>query len=235
MSTITPMSTINWNYPPPRTGVFGLLDRFVGPGATRVELALQFGAPLVAMIAAALHGATVAPDWGVLQYIVSVVLAFDILGGIITNATSSAKRWYHRPGRTARDHLGFVIVHLVHLSVVSWVFEGGQLGWAITPGGYLLVAAAIIVGVPRYLQRPVAYTSMGGGLLLAIYAVPAPLGLEWFLPLFYLKLLVSHLPVEEPYRPTANNHGTALPTPGTVSPQDKTAGKRIQTARDTFA
>lgn len=28
-----------------------------------------------------------------------------------------------------------------------------------------------------------------------------PTGLEWLLPLFYFKLLVSHLPKEAPYRP----------------------------------
>lgn len=30
-------------------------------------------------------------------------------------------------------------------------------------------------------------------LLLALFVLPQPEGLEWFLPLFYLKLLVSHL------------------------------------------
>jgi hypothetical protein len=35
--------------------------------------------------------------------------------------------------------------------------------------------------------------------------LPQPQGLEWFLPLFYLKLLVSHLPTEEPYRPAAES------------------------------
>jgi hypothetical protein len=33
--------TINWNYPAPRAGFAGLLDRFIGPGATRLEMAIE--------------------------------------------------------------------------------------------------------------------------------------------------------------------------------------------------
>jgi len=36
---------------------------------------------------------------------------------------------------------------------------------------------------------------------LTINCFAAPQGLEWFLPLFYLKLLISHVLREEPYRP----------------------------------
>ncbi len=32
-------------------------------------------------------------------------------------------------------------------------------------------------------------------------ALKIPEYLEWFLPLFYLKLLLSHCLIEEPYRP----------------------------------
>jgi hypothetical protein len=32
------------------------------------------------------------------------------------------------------------------------------------------------------------------------YGIAQPTALEWFLQLFYLNLLVSHLPIEDPYR-----------------------------------
>ena len=34
---------IRWIPPEPRKGLAGVLDKFVGPGATRAEIVLQFG------------------------------------------------------------------------------------------------------------------------------------------------------------------------------------------------
>ena len=66
---------------------------------------------------------------------------------------------------------------------------------------YLFGSAALIVSVPLYLQRPISLTVFAGSLILTEYGLASPMGLEWFLPLFYLKLLVSHIVREEPYRP----------------------------------
>jgi hypothetical protein len=43
---------IDWKIPLPRNGFSGMVDKFVGPGATRAELALQILLPLIAAIAA---------------------------------------------------------------------------------------------------------------------------------------------------------------------------------------
>ncbi|MFZ0613588.1 MAG: hypothetical protein WAM73_15220 [Desulfobacterales bacterium] len=51
------------------------------------------------------------------------MLAFDIVGGVTTNATSSAKRWYHRSGQTALNHMGFIALHLLHIFLVAWLFR----------------------------------------------------------------------------------------------------------------
>ena len=64
-----------------------------------------------------------------------------------------------------------------------------------------MLASLLILRSPLYLQRPVAFSVFGLGLLANTYlAAPTP-GLEWFLPIFLLKLLLSHLLREEPYRP----------------------------------
>ena len=199
------MSHIDWNYPEPRKGYSGVLDRFVGPGATRAELTLQFALPLAAAVFVLGIAATEAADWTVLQLVVAGFMAFDLVGGIFTNATSSAKRWYHRPGQTRKDHIGFIAIHLLHLSIVSWVFLGWNWQWVAVTGSYLVAATIAILGMPLYLQRPVSLSVFAGALLLGHYGVTSPIGLEWFLPLFYLKLLVSHLPKEEPYRPQGRN------------------------------
>lgn len=193
---------IEWNTPAPRAGLAGALDRFIGPGATRAELVLQFATPAIAAILAPLHARYIDVHWSTIQYALCALLAFDIAGGIITNATSSAKRWYHRPGQGFRQHFGMVLLHLAHLALVAWLFLALDVQWFLVAAGYLLLASAVILRVPQYLQRPVALTAFAAGLLIAMYALQEPQGLAWFLPLFYLKLLVSHLVREEPYQPS---------------------------------
>ena len=196
-------TTIDWNYPPPRAGLAGLWDKFVGPGATRSETVLQVGSAVIAAIAAPLYAYRAGVDWPTFSYALCAALAFDIAGGVLTNATSSAKRWYHRQGQGFTHHLGFVAVHLLHLLLVSWVYLAFDGLWFLIAGGYLLLAATGILLAPQYLQRPLALLGYAGGLLIALYGLPQPIGLEWFLPLFYLKLLLSHLLKEEPYRPVS--------------------------------
>ncbi|MEO0971937.1 MAG: hypothetical protein AAFX85_02495 [Pseudomonadota bacterium] len=195
------MKDIDWSFPAPRAGSVGLLDRFVGPGATRAELWLQFSLAAVAIIGALAYALWQGVNWSVLQFAMAGFLAFDVVGGIVTNATSSAKRWYHRHGQSRRDHMVFVAVHIAHLSLVAWMFVDGQWSWAAVAALYLFVASALILGVPKYLQRPVALGTFAGAIVLCDVVLARPAGLEWFAPLFYLKLLVSHLPTEEPYRP----------------------------------
>ena len=192
---------IDWQYPQPREGMAGGLDKFIGPGATTAEIVLQFGVSFIALVIALLYAVTLSIEWTLIQYVICALLAGDMVGGVITNSTSSAKRWYHRQGQTALLHFGFVAKHILHLLLVSWIYLSLDLLWVLYTGGYLLVAAVCILQTPLYLQRPVALTLFGISLMLTLYVLEAPLGMEWFLPLFYLKLLVSHLIREEPYRP----------------------------------
>ncbi|NGP53539.1 hypothetical protein [Thioalkalivibrio sp. XN8] len=198
--------------PNPRKGLPGILDRFAGPGATPAELALQFLLPLVAAGAAVAYAALAVGAWSGVQYVLCALLAFDIVGGIITNATSSGKRWYHRAGQGFSRHFGFVMLHLGHLAIVSWLFLTLDLLWLVTTGMYLLIASLTIILVPLYLQRPVALVMYAGSIPLALYVLASPPGLEWFLPLFYLKLLVAHLPREEAYRPESEASKGMEPT-----------------------
>ena len=113
---------IDWKYPEPRTGLIGSLDRFIGPGATKAEIALQLIIPLFAVIAAPLYALTQDIEWSAIQFIACALLAGDMVGGFITNATSTAKRWYHRDGQTFANHFRFITTHLVHLLLVSWLY-----------------------------------------------------------------------------------------------------------------
>lgn len=198
------MSKIEWTPAEPRRGILGMWDKFVGPGATSTEEWLQLagGAVLVAFLGTLLFLQRDSLNWTWLQSIVASVLLFDLIGGIITNATSAAKRWYHRAGKDGLSaHLPFVAIHGLHLLAVSALFRQMDWGFFIVLYGYLLISAVFIILTPLYLQRPVSLIAFCVGFLLGLYVfIPVP-GMEWFVPLFYLKLLVSHLPKEAPFTP----------------------------------
>ena len=190
---------IEWDHPPPRSA----LDRFVGPGATRAELLLQFvpaALATVALIAAAIIG-----DWGwtPVQLMIGGLLMLDMVGGVITNATSSGKRWYHRAGQDVRQHMSFLLIHVAQPTLVALFFDPGNWMFVIGSYGYLLLGSLLILRTPLYLQRPLVGLVLVGGFFLSLYVLPVPERFEWFLPVFYTKLFSSHLLREEPYRPAA--------------------------------
>jgi hypothetical protein len=192
---------INWKYPPPRPGWRKEIDTFIGPGVTRAELILELVVSLAGGLLMLAYALTQPLGWTGWQIALAVLLAFDLAGGVVTNATSTAKRWYHRPGQGFRQHFTFIAVHGIHLALVAWAFRAGDWDWAIGWYTFLMLASLLILWLPLYLRRPVAFSVFGLGLLFALYLdTPVP-GLEWFIPVFLLKLIVSHLLREEPYRP----------------------------------
>lgn len=183
-----------------------MLDKFIGPGATTAEIGLQFALPVVAAVAAPAFAVGRGLDWSPLQLALASLLAFDFMGGVITNATSSAKRWYHRPGQTAWSHLGFVALHTVQVGLAAFAFvPAGALGWGAQILAFLLLSAGAIAFSPLYLRRPVAFGVFVAGLLLGEYLWASPVGLEWFLPVLFTKLLLSHVLPEAPFRPDAED------------------------------
>lgn len=198
---------IDWTPPAPRSGLMGAWDRFVGPGATPAEEWLQLGGGLLLVALIMVFTITRAEtlNWSAVQWIAAFILAFDVCGGVITNATTAAKRWYHRAGQGAAAHLGFVAAHALHLLVVALLFRGGDWGFFVITYSYLMLTAVILVRIPLYLQRAVALMFYCGALLIALYILTPTPGLEWLLPFFYLKLLVSHLVHEAPFAPTRYN------------------------------
>lgn len=187
--------------PAPRSGWIGIVDRLIGPGATEAELWLQLLPAVIAAIAAPLYALTLSHPWTPLQLGLIALLGFDCVGGILTNATATAKRWYHRPGQGWQQHLVFVSFHTVHISLVALLFRETDWGFLLFVSSYLLIATLTILRSPLYLQCPVALGLYGLALLGDRYLLSPTLGLEWFLPFLMLKLLVSHLLPGVPYRP----------------------------------
>ncbi len=149
--------------PAPRSGLAGEWDRFIGPGATRAELALILGSALVGSAAVAIYA-----------------LWQDLV----------------------RQHFAFVVLH-VHPFLVAWLFWDGDWTFGLVVYGYLLLATLLILRTQLYLRRPVAMALTIAGLGIGLVTFPPAPGMAWFVPVFYLKLLVSHLLREWPYSPEA--------------------------------
>ena len=192
---------IDWNYPEPRAGLAGALDKFFGPGTTRAEAWLQGIFAVAAGIALPIYAALKGFDWTPLQYLVATYLAFDLTGGIVTNATSSAKRWYHRQSQGFASFLGFVALHTAYVFVVAWLFRSMDWTFFVAVSLGLVGAAYLVLRTPLYLQRPLAFGLVATSFGLGIYVFSPVPGLEWFVPFLFLKLIVNYLLREEPYRP----------------------------------
>lgn len=192
---------IDWTIPDLRAGWRGQLDKIIGPGATKAEINLQLYVPLLAVIFLIAVGVVQDFPWTWGQYVVAAFIALDMVGGIATNLTSAAKRWNFREGNEFKEHMTFIGIHLIQLLLVSYFFLDFDLLWVALNYGFLMLACAAILKTPLYLQRPVSGMAFVIALGLSMYVFKAPQYLEWFLPLFYYKLLISHAVKEEPYQP----------------------------------
>eukprot|EP00567_Pseudictyota_dubia_P005053 CAMPEP_0197453530 /NCGR_PEP_ID=MMETSP1175-20131217/35213_1 /TAXON_ID=1003142 /ORGANISM="Triceratium dubium, Strain CCMP147" /LENGTH=199 /DNA_ID=CAMNT_0042986845 /DNA_START=90 /DNA_END=689 /DNA_ORIENTATION=- len=181
------------------------LDCFIGPGATTAELVLQFGAAVVVGVGCLLVFRETQPDVSPQKNVIVALIGLDMAGGIITNSTSAAKRWFHRPGQGFKEHMSFIAIHALQIATVAFQFvanEGEKWLYFGLVYFVLLVSAAIVLIVPSYLQRPTAMTLVATLIPASMSKqVPQTPGMEWFLPLLFIKLLVSHLVKETPFRP----------------------------------
>ena len=198
-------TVIEWRIPPGARA-----DWLMGAGATRAERSLICAGSLVGValvIAMIMRGEP--GGWSWWQYLLAGVIAADLCGGAVSNATNSTKRQYFGPdfehaggaGRVARSPVTFTALHIYPFVIVA-LFPGGTWGWA-TAMYAIVVASAVIVDrvVPRYLQRPVAMLVFVIALLISMFLV-APPGWAWFPVIYLAKLVLAHAVREEPYRPS---------------------------------
>ncbi|WP_280233881.1 hypothetical protein [Nocardia cyriacigeorgica] len=167
-----------------------LTDRLIAPQATRAEVCLGFSAAIGG--AATAFALSIAAGWSWITVAVVVVIAFDIFGGAVVNAMSSAKRWYHRPGRTSVHHLGFVAVH-VQPFILAAVVPGFDWLAAAVIYAVALAGAVIVTVSPEALRRPIAFAATAFGLVAVTSLITMPHELMWFSPLLLIKLLLAHL------------------------------------------
>ena len=139
--------------------------------------------------------------WNPIQLVIASLLALDMVGGAVGNAASSVKRFLNREELGFKFHFSFVLIHAIQLFLVAWLFMKMNWIFFLVYYSYLVVTAFIIYKIPLYLRRPTAIIFYLGAFLINIYLITPVKGLEWFIPVFFLKMLVCHCLREEPYRP----------------------------------
>ncbi|MFF8831869.1 hypothetical protein [Streptomyces sp. NPDC015131] len=178
----------------PMTAVRWLDAQLVAPQADRGERIVCYAGALAGTVFAvtlALHS-----RYAVLPLTVVAVVAFDLFGGTVVNATRSAKRRFHRPGRTARHHFAFVAVHVQPFALALLV---PGFGWAAAGVvyGVTLGGAAVVLAAPPDLRRPVAFAAAALAITAASTMAEIPRELAWFAPVLVIKLLLAHLLPED--------------------------------------
>lgn len=187
----------------------GKPDLAVGTGASAAERLLVHAAGAVAALAFVPLWLAGYQGWDGWVYLVCAVVAFDIVGGVVANATNSCKRFYHTPAdpqdpghvRFLKSGINFALLH-VH-TILLGTFIPGSAGLLVGLIWYLgLIASVVAVrATPLYLQRPVAFALIVGAILANQYAAGLGDGLEWVVPLLFIKIVYGHTVREEPYRP----------------------------------
>lgn len=192
---------IDWRIPPTAPGWRGAVTRFMGPGKTRGEHLVEYGGQVLctALIVAAVWRADVLRTWSAWQLAVAAIMVFDLVGGVLTNATNAAKRWYHRPAPGMRRYrMGFVAGHVLYPVAMAFVLLPGDWTWLLVNTVLLLGSAAAIELFPVELKRPTAMALCVSAVLANMVWLPLPAALAWFPVLFFLKLLVCFLVPEAP-------------------------------------
>lgn len=186
----------------------------VAPGATRGEsLAAYTTAVVGAAIATALMLSSNAPP---VATVVVAVLALDLFGGAVVNATHSAKLRFHGPGRSARHHLGFVAAHIQPF-VLALVVPDFTWATATAVYGVAVAGATGIATAPAALRRAIAFALTALGLLVVTSLLGVPGVLAWFAPVLLIKLLLSHmLPEEAEEQPATSSQAQERPIGATL-------------------
>jgi len=183
-------------------------DLTVGRGATAAERFLVYATSCVAGLAYLLLWYVDAYPWAWWQYAVCGCFAFDIVGGVIANVTNSGKRFFHTaskdsdPGivRFLKSGNNFAYLH-VHTVVLALLIPEASLVAGVTWYAGLVISVLAVTSAPLYLQRPTAFLFIVLAIVVHSYFLPLGDGLEWVVPLIFVKIVYGHTVQEEPYRP----------------------------------
>ncbi len=177
--------------PPPREGLIGEWDKFVGPGASRWENAGTLGFAAAGAVAAPALVKRQRPDASPVELAAASAVGLDLGGGAWCNETPSCKRWYHRVGTRRRDRVAFAALHLYPFLAEAM---SGRRQWRSAAVSYstLVASAAMLELASSEKRRSVAYGLYTLWLAGTSIVAPPPSGYAWLPSVLGFKLLLGH-------------------------------------------
>ncbi len=180
----------------------------VGSGATAAERFLVYATSSLAGFTYLALWYLDAYPWAWWQYAVCGFFAFDIVGGAIANVTNSGKRFFHTASkdgdsgvvRFLKSDSNFAILH-IHTIVLALLIPEANLIAGVAWYIGLVISVLAVTSTPLYLQRPTAFLFIVLAIIVHRYFLPLGVGLEWVVPLIFVKIVYGHTVQEEPYRP----------------------------------
>lgn len=173
-----------------------LTKPILGPDATAGEKWIVFAPALIAGVCAggwfwAAYPTGLDQVWRV---VLIALLAIDIVGGILTTAVPSGRRWWANKEKTASARWQFALLHTIHLLIFSWVYTINPIASSSVTVALLIVGTAVILACPPQLRFACGFAVFLAASALTAVTVFGHLAVGWFLPCFFLKIFVSHLP-----------------------------------------
>lgn len=173
------------------------LSAFFGPGATSFELALQLIPALIFATVLLLRAVHLALFASIAKYILFFIFVVDVTGGVLTNSTVACKLWYHRPAHSQADRFIFTIVHSIHILIAAVFFRGsGEWAFFVQATLLLVGASVVVMFTPQYLKYTMGLVFVMVAIFTDLYVWTPTKGLEWFIPLMFLKICAGyHVPI----------------------------------------
>lgn len=173
----------------PRPGLPGLWDRYLGPDAKALDRLRVAAAALGGLIL----GLTTVPA-PLAERVLLGLLTGELCAGLMAALNSAGKAWIHRPTRRRQRLLLFVALQTIPLAIFIWLFREQDLQLLASAIALLFVGSAAVVSIPSAWQRAIGLVGLLGVLFILQHFHGQATSAAWFLPLFYTRTFVAHLP-----------------------------------------
>ncbi len=176
-----------------RPGLPGIWDQVVGPGVDQVETGLIVAAMVAGPGLAVAWARASGAGWPWWQWLVLVILASDLFGGLAANSLAPAKQWHHRVGQGPRSHYTFAALHFHPLLLSVTVPLALPIRAALIVYGLLLLGAGLMLVIPSRLRGAVALLFSAIAIAFCSIWLPLESPVGWLPTALYLKVLVAYL------------------------------------------
>lgn len=158
-----------------------------GPTATRTDRGSALAAALMGAVLALALTFRVEPSLDAFAAVVTALVAFDLFGGLWSNAQGQAWRGVRR---SRREMVRFAALH-PHAFVLAWVLADYRMIDAVLLWATTTLGVAAVAAVPPGRRSALALTVCGAGVGLLVWINGSP-ALAWLPGACLLKLVAAY-------------------------------------------